>query len=120
MLKKIMHGAVALALVIGIAAASAQPAEAQRRGIGAGLAIGTILGLGIAGAYVTPPPRRLRPGSLSRPRQCDYVGRSCWYNSGGVPRGRLLAPGRLRLGPDGCSVGFNAALPRGGPAFLAL
>ena len=54
MLKKIMHGAVALALVIDMAAASAQPAEAQRRGIGAGLAIGTILGLGIAGAYAGP------------------------------------------------------------------
>jgi hypothetical protein len=85
MLKKIMHGATALALVVGIAAASAQPAEAHRRGVGAGLAIGTILGLGIAGAYAGPRYYYddYGPACYRGPRQCDYVGRSCWYNSYG-------------------------------------
>ena len=84
MLKKLMQFAAALALVTGIAAASSQPAEAYRRGFGPGLAIGTFLGLGIAGAYAGPRyydgPG---PGCYRGPRQCDYVGRSCWFNSYG-------------------------------------
>ena len=42
-----------------------------------GLAIGTILGLGIAGAYAGP---RYYGSCYPGPRVCDYVGRSCWYN----------------------------------------
>jgi hypothetical protein len=80
MMKKIMHAAAALALVLGIAAASSQPAEAHRRGLGAGIAIGTILGLGIAGAYAGPRYYDYGPACYRGPRQCDYVGRSCWYN----------------------------------------
>jgi hypothetical protein len=83
MLKKIMNTAAACALVLGIAAASSQPAEAHRRGLGAGLAIGTILGLGIAGAYAGPRYYEYGPACHRGPRQCDYVGRSCWFNSYG-------------------------------------
>jgi hypothetical protein len=56
MLKRFAHLAAALMLVLGIVAATVQPAEAHRRGggVAAGLAIGTILGLGIAGAYAGP------------------------------------------------------------------
>ena len=56
MLKKIMQAAVALTVVLGIAAATIQPANADRRGgnITAAGAIGTILRLGIAGAYAGP------------------------------------------------------------------
>jgi hypothetical protein len=83
MFKKIMHSAAALTVVLGIAVASIQPAEARRGGLGAGLAIGTILGLGIAGAYAGPRYYDHGPACYRGPRQCDYVGRSCWYNSYG-------------------------------------
>ncbi len=85
MLKKIVHATAALALVLGIAAASSQPAEAHRRGVGAGLAIGTIIGLGIAGAYADRAYGHYDegPACYRGPRQCDYVGRSCWRNSYG-------------------------------------
>jgi hypothetical protein len=85
MLKKVAHSAAALMLVLGIVAATVQPAEAHRRGggVAAGLAIGTILGLGIAGAYAGPRYYDYGPGCYRGPRQCDYVGRSCWYNNFG-------------------------------------
>src|SRR5438552_120605 len=85
MFKKLMQSAGALTLVLGIAAASSQPAEA-RRGFGPGLAIGTFLGLGIAGAYAGPRYYGYYdngPGCYRGPRQCDYVGHSCWFNSYG-------------------------------------
>jgi hypothetical protein len=82
MLKKFTQSAAALAMVAAIGAATVQPAEA-RRGFGPGLAIGTILGLGIAGAYAGPRYYEYGPGCYRGPRQCDYVGRSCWFNSYG-------------------------------------
>lgn len=85
MQKRIMQSAAALVLGLGIAAATIQPAEAHRRGggVAAGVAVGTILGLGIAGAYAGPRYYDYGPGCYRGPRQCDYVGRSCWYNSYG-------------------------------------
>jgi hypothetical protein len=82
MMKKIMQSAAALALAVGIFAATAQDADAHRRGggVAAGLAIGTILGLGIAGAYAGPRYYDDGPACYRGPRQCDYVGRSCWHN----------------------------------------
>ena len=58
-----------------------QDADAHRRGggVAAGVAIGTILGLGIAGAYAGPRYYD-GPGCYAGPRHCDYVGRSCWFN----------------------------------------
>jgi hypothetical protein len=83
-MKKVMQSAAALALVAGVFAATTQQAEAHRRGggVAAGIAIGTILGLGIAGAYAGP---RYYDGPVCYrgPRQCGYVGRNCWYNSFG-------------------------------------
>lgn len=78
MMKKFLHSAAALALVAGIVAATAQQAEA-RRGFGAGVALGAILGLGIAGAYGGPRYYD-GPACFRGPRECRYVGRSCWYN----------------------------------------
>jgi hypothetical protein len=82
MMKKILQSAAALALVAGIFAASTQEADAHRRGrgLGAGIAIGTILGLGIAGAYAGPRYYSEGPSCYRGPRQCGYVGRSCWHN----------------------------------------
>jgi len=86
MLKKLIQSAAALTLVLGIVAASTQEAEARRgRGLGAGIAIGTILGLGIAGAYAGPRYYGYNdgPACYRGPRQCAHVGRSCWYNNYG-------------------------------------
>jgi hypothetical protein len=84
MLKKLMQSAAALTLVLGLAAATSQQADAHRRGggVAAGLAIGTILGLGIAGAYAGPRYYD-GPACYPGPRQCGYVGRRCWVNSYG-------------------------------------
>ena len=70
MLKKIAQSAAALMLVLGIVAATVQPAEAHRRGggVAAGLAIGTILGLGIAGAYAGPRYYDHGPGCYRGPQ----------------------------------------------------
>jgi hypothetical protein len=80
MMKKFMQSAAALAFAAGVFAVTAQEADAHGRGgrVAAGVAIGTILGLGIAGAYAGP--RYYGPACYPGPRQCGYVGRSCWYN----------------------------------------
>jgi hypothetical protein len=85
MLKKLMQSVLALTLVLGIVAASTQSADAHRRGgggVGAGIVIGTILGLGIAGAYAGPRYYD-GPACYPGPRQCGYVGRRCWISSYG-------------------------------------
>jgi hypothetical protein len=83
MMKKITQAAAALALVGSMFATTVQPADAHGRGLGAGLAIGTILGLGIAGAYAGPRYYYDGPGCYPGPRHCARVGRSCWFNRWG-------------------------------------
>lgn len=79
MLKKLTQFVMAAALVAGIAASTPTPAEARRGGLAAGVAVGTILGLGIAGAYAGP--RYYGEGGCYRgPRQCAWVDRTCWHN----------------------------------------
>ena len=82
MLKRFVQTSAVAALVLGLAAASwSEPAAADRGGaVAAGVAVGTVLGLGIAGAYAGPRYYAAGPGCYRGPRQCDYVGRSCWYN----------------------------------------
>jgi hypothetical protein len=82
MMKKLMLGAAALALVAGVFTVSTQRAQA-RGGFGPGLAVGTILGLGIARAYAGPPYYYYGPGCYPGPRRCGYVHRSCWFNRWG-------------------------------------
>jgi hypothetical protein len=55
MIRKMVQCLFALTIVFGIGASMSQPAEAGRGGrIAAGVAIGTLLGLGIAGAKDGP------------------------------------------------------------------
>ena len=72
-------------LVLGLGAGLSHPAEAGRggRGVAAGIAVGTLLGLGIAGAYAGPRahgPAYYGPGCYPGPRQCGWAGRDCWRN----------------------------------------
>jgi hypothetical protein len=83
MLRKIMQAALALTLVLGIAASASEPAEARRGGrVAAGIAVGTLLGLGIAGAYAGPRGYYYDDGPecFRGPRQCAWTGRNCWTN----------------------------------------
>jgi hypothetical protein len=84
MRKKFTNALLASTVVLGLGAAMIQPAEAHRRGggVAAGLAIGTLLGLGIAGSYAGPRYYGYDggPGCYRGPRQCSWVGRHCWIN----------------------------------------
>jgi hypothetical protein len=84
MSKKLTHMLLALAVVLGMGATASGPAAAGRGGnVAAGVAIGTLLGLGIAGAYAGPRyygPAYYGPGCYPGPRQCGWAGRSCWRN----------------------------------------
>jgi hypothetical protein len=86
MSKKILQSLLALTFVLGLATTASQPAEAGRGGgVAAGVAVGTILGLGIAGAYAGPRyyAYDAGPGCYRGPRQCARAERSCWYNRAG-------------------------------------
>jgi hypothetical protein len=98
--KTIARATLGLALVLGLNAAATRPAEASRDGsLAAGVAVGTLLGLGIAGAYVGPRsfyrpsypygPAYFGPGCYPGPQQCGWAGRSCWRN----PYGEMVCRG---------------------------
>jgi hypothetical protein len=82
MRKTFGHVVLALAIVLALGMATSRPAEARRGGLAAGLAVGTLLGLGLAGAYAGPRYYGAGPGPgcYPGPRQCQWVGRSCWTN----------------------------------------
>src|SRR5262245_28331570 len=81
MSKKIMQFLLATGLVLGIAASTSQPTEARRRGPAAGVAIGMVLGLGVAGAYALP--LSFHPHCRALPLQCGWAGRTCSYDRWG-------------------------------------
>jgi len=82
MRKTFGHAVLALTVVLALGTATSRPAEARRGGVAAGLAVGTLLGLGLAGAYAGPRYYGAGPGPgcYPGPRQCQWVGRSCWTN----------------------------------------
>jgi hypothetical protein len=93
MMKTITSLALATAVVAGssIATSTSTEADVPRRlgaGIAAGVIAGTVLGAYAYGAprYYAPPPAYAYSsgGSCYRgPRQCDWAGRSCWFNRWG-------------------------------------
>jgi hypothetical protein len=94
MWKKFTRVFLALTVVLGLGAALSHPAEARRDGrVATGIAVGTLLGLGIAaGAYAGPRsygPAYYGPGCYAGPRQCGWGGRSCWRN----PYGEMVCRG---------------------------
>ena len=84
-----MQALLALTLIFGMGAALSQPAEAHRRGgaVAAGVAVGALLGLGIAGAYAGPRyyGPAYGPACYLGPRQCGWAGRHCYRNAYGEP-----------------------------------
>jgi hypothetical protein len=82
MRNKLAYFVLALSVVLAFGAATAQPAEARRGGsVAAGIAIGTLFGLGIAGAYAGPRYHAYdSPGCYRGPRRCAWMGRQCWTN----------------------------------------
>ena len=82
MRKTFGHVVLALTVVLALGTATSRPAEARRGGLASGLAVGTLLGLGIAGTYAGPRYYGAGPGPgcYPGPRQCQWVGRSCWTN----------------------------------------
>jgi hypothetical protein len=81
--KIILHLSLATGLLLAAVVSMSDPAEARRGGrFAAGLAIGAIVGLGIAGAYAGPR-YYYGPRCYRGPRRCYRTGRSCWYNRWG-------------------------------------
>jgi|SRR5581483_2305417 len=99
MLEKFARSLLALTLSGAIGLAVVHPADAGDGGrVAAGVAVGTVLGLGIAGAYAGPryypgpsyyagpayyPGSYYGPGCYPGPRQCGWSGRGCWHNRWG-------------------------------------
>lgn len=78
MLKKLTHAAMALALVSGLAVTATSSAEARHYGRrGAGVVAGTIIGLGVLGAYAAS---RDRGYCYAGRRVCEVVGQRCWHD----------------------------------------
>ena len=83
MLNKITSISMAAVLAIGAVAASYEPAAARGRGVGVGVGVAAgIIGLGILGAAAanSRPYGYYGGGCYPGPRQCDWVGRRCWYD----------------------------------------
>lgn len=81
MLSKMKYAAAALALVATATVITAPSAEA-RRGRAPAIVAGTIIGLGILGAYAHSrdrSPYYYRSCYAGRSR-CEVVGQRCWYN----------------------------------------
>ncbi len=77
-MKKLLHATAALALVAAAAVTPVAPAEARGGRVAAGVVAGTIIGLGIAGAYA-----RDRDYCYEGRRRCEVVGQRCHYNRWG-------------------------------------
>lgn len=84
MLKKLMYSGVAAALVVATAAATVTPADA-RGGRVAGAVAGTIIGLGVLGAYAASRDRDYYRDDYCYEgrRRCEVVGQRCHYNRWG-------------------------------------
>lgn len=80
MMKSIMHAGLALSLIAGASVATAQKAEAHRGYRGAGIVAGTIIGLGVLGAYAAGRERGYYRACYPGRQRCEVVGQRCNYN----------------------------------------
>ena len=114
MTKTITRALLALTIVLGLNAGLTRPAEAGRDGrFATGLAVGTVLGLGIAGAYAGPryyAPAYYGPGCYPGPRQCGWAGAQLLAQS--LRRDRLRRRRVALLASDHLRLTQGAVRPR--------
>lgn len=79
MLKTLKTVALAGSLLAAATVATAPHAEA-RGGRTAGVVAGTIIGLGVLGAYAASQERGYYRSCHPGRRVCDVVGQRCWHN----------------------------------------
>lgn len=81
MFKNIIRTAMAASLVAVTTVGTAEQAAAGSGGRAAGIVAGTIIGLGVLGAYAGSRDRGYYHRSCYPGRRvCDVVGQRCWYN----------------------------------------
>lgn len=80
MLKKLTHAGMALALIGATAITTAPTADAHGGRRTAGIVAGTVIGLGILGAYAASRDRYYYDGCYAGRPRCSVVGKRCWYN----------------------------------------
>ena len=86
MKKLLLNTALALTLLAGTSIATTTEAEAHRGARTAGIVAGTVIGLGVLGAYAASrEPGYYRTCYEGRQR-CEVVGQRCWYNRYGEYR----------------------------------
>lgn len=88
MLTKLTHAAMALALLGATAISTAPRAEAHGRGgsTAAGIVAGTVIGLGVLGAYAASRDRGYHRSCYPGRQRCEVVGQRCFYNRYGEYR----------------------------------
>ncbi len=80
MLKTLLNAGLALTLVAGANLVTAEKAEAYRGGRTAGIVAGTVIGLGVLGAYAASREPGYYRSCYPGRQRCDVVGQRCWYN----------------------------------------
>ena len=85
MLKTMTRFALAASLIAATSITSAPQAEA-RGGRTAGVVAGTIIGLGVLGAYAHARERSYSRACYPGRERCEVVGQRCWHNRYGEYR----------------------------------
>lgn len=81
MLKTFKHLALAGSVLAATSIVAAPQAEAYGRGgRTAGIVAGTIIGLGVLGAYANARERHYYRSCYPGRQVCDVVGQRCWHN----------------------------------------
>ena len=83
MLKQITRAGLSLALLGAAALSTATTADARSGRHAAGIGGGTIIGLGVLGAYAHARERGHYRSCYPGRRHCEVVGQRCWYTRHG-------------------------------------
>ncbi len=80
MLKKLIHTSLALTVIAGTSLVNISSAEAHRGRRTAGVVAGTIIGLGVLGAYAAGRDNSYRSSCYPGRQRCEVLGQRCFYN----------------------------------------